>query len=260
MVRRWRRPAVGAPPRRRRLHRGADRVGTAGDRHPAGPAADPAGRRAGAAVRDGAAHGSSRPTRWCRTCRWRSRCATSRASTCGGRTSAARGPGAGACSPSWRRFHAPDDLLRRVCVSDRRRGRGGSGPSGCRTPLHPTKVDAVRSAAAVRPIDHRRWRRCSTTCWPTGRGSTRPAPSRPPARTSWCVIDGGSTAGSDHLMTEGGVDGVTILDLSDPPPRLLDEATVVLDVARRTAPSPAPRWTAAPPSARRTRSPPSWPR
>src|SRR5690606_5006100 len=45
------------------------------------------------------------------------------------------------------------------------------------------------------------------------------------------LIDGGSTAGSDHLMTEGGVDGVTILDLSDPPPRLLDEATVVLELA-----------------------------
>jgi predicted flavoprotein YhiN len=42
--------------------------------------------------------------------------------------------------------------------------------------------------------------------------------------------DGGGVAGSDHLMTDGGVEGVTILDLSSPVPRTLDHATLVLDV------------------------------
>ncbi|MGV9297354.1 type VII secretion protein EccCa [Amycolatopsis sp. NPDC003676] len=45
------------------------------------------------------------------------------------------------------------------------------------------------------------------------------------------VVDGGDTAGSDHLMTGGGVEGVTVLDLSTAPPRALDRASVVLTVA-----------------------------
>jgi S-DNA-T family DNA segregation ATPase FtsK/SpoIIIE len=45
------------------------------------------------------------------------------------------------------------------------------------------------------------------------------------------VLDGGEVTGSSHLMTEGGVEGVTVVDLSTPPPRLLDRATLVLEVA-----------------------------
>lgn len=44
------------------------------------------------------------------------------------------------------------------------------------------------------------------------------------------VLDGGSVIGSDHLMTGGGVEGVTIIDLSTVPPRALDRATLVFDV------------------------------
>ncbi|MDQ3734964.1 MAG: type VII secretion protein EccCa [Actinomycetota bacterium] len=45
------------------------------------------------------------------------------------------------------------------------------------------------------------------------------------------VLDGGDVAGSSHLMSSGGgVEGVTVLDLTTPPPRLLDRATLVLDV------------------------------
>ncbi|KZB81473.1 type VII secretion protein EccCa [Amycolatopsis regifaucium] len=44
------------------------------------------------------------------------------------------------------------------------------------------------------------------------------------------VLDGGSVAGSDHLMTGGGVEGVTVVDLTTMPPRTLDRTTVVLAV------------------------------
>ncbi len=45
------------------------------------------------------------------------------------------------------------------------------------------------------------------------------------------ILDGGDVAGSSHLMSSGGgVEGVTVLDLTTPPPRLLDRATLVLDV------------------------------
>ncbi|KAA2267174.1 type VII secretion protein EccCa [Solihabitans fulvus] len=44
------------------------------------------------------------------------------------------------------------------------------------------------------------------------------------------VLDGGSVAGSDHLMTGGGVEGVTVVDLTTVPPRALDRTSVVLAV------------------------------
>jgi S-DNA-T family DNA segregation ATPase FtsK/SpoIIIE len=45
------------------------------------------------------------------------------------------------------------------------------------------------------------------------------------------VNDHGDPTGSDHLMVDGGVDGVTVLDLSTPPPRVLDESSLVLTLA-----------------------------
>ncbi|MGH3432641.1 MAG: type VII secretion protein EccC, partial [Thermocrispum sp.] len=43
------------------------------------------------------------------------------------------------------------------------------------------------------------------------------------------VVDGGTVAGSDHLMTGPGVEGVTIVDLTSAPPRALDKSALVLD-------------------------------
>jgi S-DNA-T family DNA segregation ATPase FtsK/SpoIIIE len=45
------------------------------------------------------------------------------------------------------------------------------------------------------------------------------------------VFDGGDSAGSDHLMSGGGVEGVTVLDLTIPPPRALERSSVVLEAA-----------------------------
>ena len=44
------------------------------------------------------------------------------------------------------------------------------------------------------------------------------------------VLDGGAVEGSDHLMTGGGVEGVTVIDLTTPPPRILDPSCIVLEV------------------------------
>ncbi|TVT29971.1 type VII secretion protein EccCa [Amycolatopsis rhizosphaerae] len=44
------------------------------------------------------------------------------------------------------------------------------------------------------------------------------------------ILDGGAVAGSDHLMTGGGVEGVTVIDLTTAPPRALDRTAVVLEV------------------------------
>lgn len=44
------------------------------------------------------------------------------------------------------------------------------------------------------------------------------------------VVDGGSTGGSDSVLTEGGREGVTVIDVGGTPPRALDPATIVLHV------------------------------
>ncbi|MEI8410789.1 MULTISPECIES: type VII secretion protein EccCa [unclassified Kribbella] len=45
------------------------------------------------------------------------------------------------------------------------------------------------------------------------------------------VLAGGDTSGSDHLLADRGLEGVTVLDLATVPPRSLDASAIVLDVA-----------------------------
>ena len=126
-------------------------------------------------------------------------------------------------------LHAPDDLLVGVCVSDERRPSWEWAkwlPHG----LHPKKTDAVGPvrliASSITALE------AMLDDVLTSRARFDPAGSSVGGGPHFVVvIDGGSTAGSDHLMTDGGVDGVTIIDLSNPPPRLLDDATVVLELA-----------------------------
>ncbi|WP_132155123.1 type VII secretion protein EccCa [Kribbella antiqua] len=44
------------------------------------------------------------------------------------------------------------------------------------------------------------------------------------------VLAGGDTSGSDHLLADRGLEGVTVLDLATVPPRSLDASAIVLDV------------------------------
>jgi S-DNA-T family DNA segregation ATPase FtsK/SpoIIIE len=45
------------------------------------------------------------------------------------------------------------------------------------------------------------------------------------------VLAGGDTSGSDHVLADRGLEGVTVLDLASVPPRSLDASAIVLDVA-----------------------------
>ncbi|MGH3680477.1 MAG: type VII secretion protein EccCb, partial [Natronosporangium sp.] len=45
------------------------------------------------------------------------------------------------------------------------------------------------------------------------------------------LVDGAGAAGSEHLLTDGGVDGVTVIALDGQPPRVLGPAKLVLQVA-----------------------------
>jgi S-DNA-T family DNA segregation ATPase FtsK/SpoIIIE len=124
-------------------------------------------------------------------------------------------------------FHAPDDLLIGVCVSDDRRS-DWEWAKWLPHAQHPGKSDAVGPVRLFAP---------SVTSLEAVLDDVLANRPRfdPGAHGAGAhvivVIDGGSTVGSDHLMTDGGVAGVTILDLSSPPPRLLDYTSVVLEIA-----------------------------
>jgi len=124
-------------------------------------------------------------------------------------------------------FHAPDDAMLGLCVSEVERPFW-EWAKWLPHSLHPKKHDGVGPvrlvangvAALEAMLDDTLVNRPRFT---VGTGAAG-------APHVLVVIDGGTTVGSDHLMTEGGVDGVTVVDLANPPPRLLDDSTVVLSV------------------------------
>jgi S-DNA-T family DNA segregation ATPase FtsK/SpoIIIE len=126
-------------------------------------------------------------------------------------------------------FHAPDDLLVALAVADQRR-LNWEWAKWLPHTMHPAKVDAVGPVRLFAPAVTALEAMLDDVL------ANRPR-FDPQVQTAgaWphviVVIDGGSTVGSDHLMTDGGVAGVTIVDLSNAPPRLLDDTTVVLDIA-----------------------------
>ncbi|GLY01608.1 type VII secretion protein EccC [Actinoplanes sp. NBRC 101535] len=124
-------------------------------------------------------------------------------------------------------FHAPDDLRIGICTPDHQRSRW-EWAKWLPHAQHPGKNDAVGPVRLVAPSVPALEAMLDDVL------VNRPRfdPGGPPVNGPHVVviIDGGSTAGSDHLMTEGGVGGVTILDLSVPPPRLLDDSSVVLEI------------------------------
>ncbi|WP_229073867.1 type VII secretion protein EccCa [Actinoplanes sp. DH11] len=125
-------------------------------------------------------------------------------------------------------FHAPDDLRLGVCVPDDRRA-GWEWIKWLPHAQHPGKTDAVGPVRLVAPSVPALEAMLDDVLVNRPRFDPSGAPGGGPHVV--VIIDGGSTAGSDHLMTEGGVAGVTLIDLSVPPPRLLDDSSVVLDIA-----------------------------
>jgi S-DNA-T family DNA segregation ATPase FtsK/SpoIIIE len=125
-------------------------------------------------------------------------------------------------------FHAPDDLLVAFCVGDEARA-DWEWAKWLPHAQHPVKTDAAGQqrlySAGVGALEAL----LDDVLSARGRFNLAGGPASGPHVV--VVVDGGATTGSDHLMAAGGVDGVTLLDLSGAPPRLLDDASVVLDVA-----------------------------
>jgi DNA segregation ATPase FtsK/SpoIIIE, S-DNA-T family len=125
-------------------------------------------------------------------------------------------------------FHAPDDLLVAVCAGTHQRAHWEWVkwlPHG----LHPTRTDALGNLRLV--AEHITGLEAMLDDVVASRPRFNPSESSGRmGRHVIVVLDGGGVAGSDHLMTDGGLEGVTIIDLSTPVPRALDHATLVLDV------------------------------
>ncbi|GAA0281536.1 type VII secretion protein EccCa [Cryptosporangium japonicum] len=124
-------------------------------------------------------------------------------------------------------FHAPDEALVALCVAEDRREQW-EWAKWLPHALHPKRTDAVGPVRLVTP---------SVTALEAmlddvlaHRPRFNPSLAASHGAHLVVVLDGGETAGSDHLMAEGGVEGVTIVDIGNPPPRILDASTIVLDI------------------------------
>ena len=130
-------------------------------------------------------------------------------------------------------LHAPDDLLIAVCAGPRRLP-DWEWVKWLPHALHPVKTDA---------LGHRRLVAESIPALEAtlddvlaSRPRFNPAAAHTQSGGPHLVVlrDGGETTGSDHLLADGGaggLDGVTLIALDGQPPRVLDPAKLVLEVA-----------------------------
>jgi S-DNA-T family DNA segregation ATPase FtsK/SpoIIIE len=125
-------------------------------------------------------------------------------------------------------FHAPDDLLVAICAGPHQRG-AWEYVKWLPHAVHPTRTDALGPLRLV--SENIAGLEAMLDDVVASRPRFDPAESSGRiGRHVLVVLDGGGVAGSDHLMTDGGIEGVTVIDLSSPVPRTLDYATLVLDV------------------------------
>jgi S-DNA-T family DNA segregation ATPase FtsK/SpoIIIE len=124
-------------------------------------------------------------------------------------------------------FHAPDDLYVAACCATEYLSRW-EWLKWLPHALHPTKTDAL---GQVRLIS-RGANALESILEDVLGNRPRFNPNNPPLDGPHLlvVLDGGETTGSDHLMTEGGIEGVTIIDIGGQPPRTLDDSVLILEI------------------------------
>ncbi|MFB9450300.1 type VII secretion protein EccCa [Dactylosporangium vinaceum] len=126
-------------------------------------------------------------------------------------------------------FHAPDDLIVAVCAAPATTAQWEWVkwlPHG----LHPSRHDALGQLRLVSTNVPGLEAMLDDVLGARPRFNPVSGGERVGGPHLIVVLDGGDVLGSDHLMTEGGVEGVTVLDLSSPPPRLLDPTALVLSI------------------------------
>nr|WP_244615968.1 type VII secretion protein EccCa [Stackebrandtia albiflava] len=122
-------------------------------------------------------------------------------------------------------WHSPDEMLVAVCASPANMGHW-DWMKWLPHVLHPETTDALGQVRlmgnSLRELEERFGELLA------GRPRFNPASSPWDGHHVIVIMDGGNTQGADHLATEGGVEGVTILDLSTPPPRQLEPGLLLL--------------------------------
>ncbi len=113
-------------------------------------------------------------------------------------------------------FQAPDDVLIAVCAAPERRA-DWEWVKWLPHSLHPDRTDALGPLRLVAPNITALEAMLDDIV--ASRPRFNPSASSPQIAGQHLIVvlDGGDTAGSDHLMTDGGVEGVTLLDLTQPP-------------------------------------------
>ncbi|MGH3664189.1 MAG: type VII secretion protein EccCa, partial [Micromonosporaceae bacterium] len=124
-------------------------------------------------------------------------------------------------------LHAPDDMLVAICCAPDRRAEW-EWTKWLPHSIHPEKTDATGQLRLVAGTA------TSLEAMLDDVIANRPrfSPTAPPVDGPHVtvILDDGDTAGSDHMMTEGGVEGLTVLDMTNKPPRLIDRSTLVLEI------------------------------
>ena len=124
-------------------------------------------------------------------------------------------------------FHAPTELLVAACVSEPRRPEW-EYLKWLPHALHPTRTDRLGPVRLIADSGIALERLLDDLL--TGR--PRSGPGSPPDGPHLVVlVDGAGLSGCEHLTAEGGLAGVTLIELDSPPPRLLDPVTIALTVA-----------------------------
>jgi DNA segregation ATPase FtsK/SpoIIIE, S-DNA-T family len=124
-------------------------------------------------------------------------------------------------------FHAPDDLLIAVCAGPERR-TAWEWIKWLPHAQHPARTDALGSVRLVSTAATDLERLLDDVLAHRARFS--PAGPLTEGPTVVVVLDGGDLSGATHLVGEGGIDGVTVLDLDNPPPRILDRSMLALEI------------------------------
>lgn len=127
-------------------------------------------------------------------------------------------------------WHAPDDMLIAVCVGDRERYLW-EWVKWLPHAAHPTQTDALGPlrlvAGSVVGLE------AMLEELLVGRPRFNPSATEASVEGPHLlvIVDGAETAGSDHLVTDVGLEGVTVVRIGAPPPRHPDRSCLVLAMA-----------------------------
>ncbi|GAA2518747.1 type VII secretion protein EccCa [Pilimelia columellifera] len=125
-------------------------------------------------------------------------------------------------------FHSPEDLLIAVCAGPERRA-AWEWVKWLPHVQHPSRADLLGPVRLIASTAVELERLLEETLARRSRFS----PGQPPTDGPHLVVicDDGDLTGAAHLADDGGVEAVTVIEVGQAPPRLLDRASLVLTVA-----------------------------